>query len=249
MTALIQSERQGKVLSITLNRSDKKNALTTAMYEELTASFERGDRDDAVAVVHITGSGDSYCAGNDIADFMAAAEGGASDSPGRLFLQQLHRQHKPIVAAVNGVAVGIGVTMLLHFDIAYAADDARFRLPFVDLGLVPEGGSSAILPQLLGHRRASELLLAGQGFDAECAERWGIVNGICSPDQLLSRSWSMAERLAEKPPGALQQAKAMLKRNPGQPLAQVIDSEVEAFMARLVTDEARQALSAFLHRS
>ncbi|NVK41449.1 MAG: enoyl-CoA hydratase/isomerase family protein [Oceanospirillaceae bacterium] len=246
MTSLISSERRGKILSISLQRPDKKNALTTAMYETLTGLFARADQDDAVAVIHFTGSGDSFCAGNDLNDFMAAARHGEADSPGRAFLQQLHRQRKPVVAAVNGVAVGIGVTMLLHFDFVYAAAGARLRLPFVDLGLLPEGGSSALLPQMLGHRRAAELLLAGQGFDADDALKMGIVNAVYPADALQMHSWSMAERLAGKPPLALQQAKRMMKQNPVRPLAEVIDSEVDDFMAALAGDEAQQVLHALM---
>ena len=246
MDELIQSECIGKILSITLNRAGKKNALSTAMYEALTRLFVQGDKDDTVAVIHITGSGDSFCAGNDIGDFLAAARHGALDSPARLFLQQLNRQRKPVVAAVNGMAVGIGVTMLLHFDFVYAATDARFRLPFVDLGLVPEGGSSALLPLMLGHRRASELLMAGSGFDAASAGRLGIVNAVLSTEQLIVRSWAMAELLAGKPPLALQQTKAMMKLNPGQPLAKVIDSEVDQFMDCLRASEAQRALRALM---
>ncbi|WP_020681336.1 enoyl-CoA hydratase-related protein [Marinobacterium rhizophilum] len=242
MNTSIRGERRGKIFAISLQRADKKNALTTGMYEVLTELFAEADRDAAVAVIHLTGSGDSFCAGNDLTDFMSAAERGETDSPGRAFLQQLHRQRKPIVAAVNGVAVGIGVTLLLHCDLAYAAAGATFRLPFVDLGLVPEGGSSALLPQMLGHRRAAELLLAGRKFDAETAVVMGIVNEACPADQLQAHSWSMAELLAAKPSQALLEAKAMLKKNPGRPLAAVIDSEIDQFMARLAGEEAQQVL-------
>jgi enoyl-CoA hydratase/carnithine racemase len=246
MNTQVHSERRGSILAISLQRADKKNSLTTAMYHTLTELFAQADQDEAVAVIHLTGSGDSFCAGNDLNDFMAAAERGEKDSPACAFLQQLHRQRKPVVVAVNGVAVGIGVTLLLHCDLVYAAAGAPFRLPFVDLGLVPEGGSSALLPQMLGHRRAAELLLAGKPFDAENAAEMGIINGVCSADQLQSHSWSMAELLAAKPPQALQEAKAMLKSNPDQPLAQVIASEVKLFMARLAEDEAQQVLRAFM---
>lgn len=246
MSTQIQGSRRGKIFAISLQRADKKNSLTTAMYQTLTELLAEADRDEAVAVVHLTGSGDSFCAGNDLNDFMAAAERGEEDSPARAFLQQLHRQRKPIVVAVNGVAVGIGVTMLLHCDLVYATTGAPFRLPFVDLGLVPEGGSSALLPQMLGHRRAAELLLVGRKFDAEAAVEMGIVNEVCPADQLQAHSWSMAELLAAKPPQALQEAKAMLKKNPSQPLAEVIDSEVEQFMARLGCEEAKQVLNGLM---
>ncbi len=242
MNPQVHGERRGNILAISLRRPDKKNALTTPMYQVLTDLFAEADRDKAVAVIHLTGSGDSFCAGNDLSDFMAAAERGETDSPARAFLQQLHRQRKPIVVAVNGVAIGIGVTLLLHCDLVYAAVGAPFRLPFVDLGLVPEGGSSALLPPMLGHRRAAELLLAGRPFDAETAVEFGIINAVCPADQLSTHSWAMAELLAAKPQQALQEAKAMLKKNPAQPLAEVIDSEIDQFMACLAGDEAQQVL-------
>lgn len=246
MNPPLHAERRGNIFAITLQRPDKKNALTTVMYQTLTELFAAADRDDEVAVIYITGSGDSFSAGNDLGDFMAAADRGDSDSPGRAFLQQLHRQRKPIVAAVNGLAIGIGVTMLLHCDLVYAAEGVPFRLPFVDLGLVPEGGSSALLPQMLGHRRAAELLLLGRKFDAQEAADLGIVNGVCPADQLQQLSWSMAEALAAKPPQALRAAKAMLKQNLSQPLTAVIDSEIDLFMQRLAGNEAQTVLRGLL---
>lgn len=248
MTEQVQYEIKGAVASIVLNRADKKNALTVAMYRRLVALLQAADADEAVRVIHITGSGDSFSAGNDLADFIAAGQQAVGDNPALRLLHQLHGQRKPVVAAVNGVAIGIGTTLLLHCDFAYAARSARFKLPFVDLGLVPEGGSSAILPQTLGHRRAAELLLACESFDPADAERYGIVNAVCDDAVLLDTSWTMAERLAAKPPLALQQAKAMLKANNGQPLNQVIDSEVEEFLRRLSRPEALQVLAALTRR-
>lgn len=246
MSSTIYSKQQGKILAISLQRQDKKNALTLNMYKELTQLFSQADQDDSIAVIHLTGSGDSFCSGNDLFDFVAASEDKQTDNPARSFLQQLHRQRKPIVAAVNGVAVGIGVTMLLHFDFVYAVEGTSFKMPFVDLGLVPEGGSSAILPQMLGHRRAAELLLAGDSFNANEAVNMGIVNDAVPADQLHERSWSMAELLANKPPKALQQAKMMMKNNPNRPLEQVIESEIELFMNYLNGPEARQVFQVFL---
>ncbi|WP_210397448.1 enoyl-CoA hydratase/isomerase family protein [Motiliproteus sediminis] len=246
MTDLVQYQTRGAIAAIVLNRADKKNALTVAMYQRLLELLQQADADESIRAIHITGSGDSFSAGNDISDFIAAGQQAVHDNPALRLLHQLHRQRKPLVAAVNGVAVGIGTTLLLHCDFAYAAQSARFKLPFVDLGLVPEGGSSSLLPQMLGHRRAAELLLACESFGPDEAESYGILNGVCADDQLLATSWAMAERLATKPPQALQQAKAMLKANSGRPLAEVIDSEVEEFMRRLSSPEALQALSAFV---
>ncbi|HEY5718294.1 MAG TPA: enoyl-CoA hydratase-related protein [Motiliproteus sp.] len=249
MSEWIKVERQGAILSITLNRPEKKNALTVAMYQRLQQALHAADSDPEVRVVHLTGSADSFSAGNDLADFIAAGQQTVTDNPAQALLHQLHRQRKPVVVAVNGLAIGIGTTLLLHCDFVYAARSARFKLPFVDLGLVPEGGSSALLPQMMGHRRAAELLLACELFGAEQAVAWGIANRVCDDDELTAISWEMATRLAEKPPLALQQAKAMLKANPGRPLDEVIDSEIAEFLQRLQQPEALQALAQQVNRS
>lgn len=244
MSDAILSRIEEGVLYLSINRADKKNALTLAMYQTLCDELVAADENPEVAVVHLTGSGDSFCAGNDIADFVEASRAGNTKTPALDFLLQLNGQRKPVVVAVNGIAVGIGVTLLLHCDFVYAAKGSMFRMPFVDLGLVPEGGSSVVIPQLVGHRKAAELLLACDAFDADAAEEYGIVNKAVAPDQLLATSTDMAKRLAAKPPKALLQAKAMLKANVGQPLEQVIPAEVELFMQHLVSEEASRTLAA-----
>lgn len=244
MSGSIVQTVEESVLYLELNRSNKKNALTRTMYQQLTRLLAEADADPGIRVVHLTGSGDSFCAGNDIADFMAASQAGEMDAPALDFLKQLHAQRKPIVVAVNGIAVGIGVTLLLHCDFVYAAEGAGFRLPFVDLGLVPEGGSSALLPRLLGHRKAAELLLACEPFDALTAERYGIINRVYPADRLLAESKAMASRLALKPAAALLQAKAMLKNNPERSLERVIPAEVELFMKHLNSEETVHRLHA-----
>ncbi|WP_432696068.1 enoyl-CoA hydratase [Marinobacterium sp. YM272] len=246
MNQNIGKELADGVLYLTLERPEKKNALTQSMYQTLTQTLAAADEDPEVRVIHLTGSGDSFCAGNDIADFIAAGQSDYRDLPGLHFLQQLHRQRKPVVVAVNGIAVGIGVTLLLHCDIAYAVESARFRLPFVDLGVVPEGGSSQILPQMLGHRKAAELLLACEPFDAGEAERYGIINHSYPAEQLLSKSREMALKLAAKPAVALQQAKQMLKANTGKPLDEVLPAEVALFMERLGSEETQKILRSYL---
>ncbi|MEH6650675.1 MAG: enoyl-CoA hydratase [Motiliproteus sp.] len=249
MSELIQVELKGQILSITLARPDKKNALTVAMYRALTDAIDRADSDPQIRVVHITGTADSFSSGNDLSDFLAASQSQQSgDNPAQCLLHRLNSFNKPIVAAVNGMAIGIGTTLLLHCDLVYAARSARFQLPFVDLGLVPEGGSSAILPAMLGHRRAAELLLACESLDATQAVDCGIVNRVCDDSELQAFSWQQAEKLAAKPPAAIQQAKAMLKHNPSKPLAQVIDDEIELFLKRLRSPEAAEAMAAFMER-
>ncbi len=248
MSEAILSEIKEGVLYLTLNRADKKNALTLSMYQGLLDAMVEADRNPDVRVIHLTGSGDSFSAGNDIADFIEASRAGDTKTPALDFLMQIHAQQKPVVAAVNGIAVGIGVTLLLHCDFVYAAEGAMFRMPFVDLGLVPEGGSSVVIPQLIGHRKAAELLLACDAFDAASAEAYGIVNKAVPANQLLETSTGMANRLAAKPPKALLQAKAMLKANVGQPLEQAIPAEVELFMKHLASEEAAQTLAALFGR-
>lgn len=248
MSELILNEVHSGLLYLTLNRAEKKNALTQGMYETLTRMLADADQDPEIRAIHITGSGDSFCAGNDIADFLEASRAGQTVPPGQAFLLQLHKQQKPVVAAVNGMAIGIGVTMLLHCDLVYAAKGISFRLPFVDLALVPEGGSSALLPQMLGHRKAAELLLACEPFNSDQAERYGIVNRVFPAGSLLAESSALAERLARKPAAALCQAKAMLKQNIDQPLEQVIVSEIREFMARLNESEAQKILQNYLTR-
>lgn len=249
MSEQINVELRGQILSITLARPDKKNALTVAMYHGLTEAIDRAAADPQVRVVHITGTADSFSSGNDLGDFLAASQSQqAGLNPAQCLLHRLNSFDKPIVAAVNGMAIGIGTTLLLHCDLVYAASSARFQLPFVDLGLVPEGGSSAILPVMLGHRRAAELLLACESLDASQAVEFGIANRVCDDSELQAFSWQQAEKLATKPPAALQQAKAMLKQNPAKPLAQVIDDEIELFLQRLRSPEAAEAMAAFMER-
>ncbi len=248
MNAPIEVELKDRILAVKLARSEKKNALTVAMYQALCDDFDRAQSDSEVRVVHITGTGDSFSSGNDVGDFLAAAQQETGDNPAQRLLHRLNCCKKPVVAAVNGMAIGIGSTLLLHCDLVYAARSARFQLPFVDLGLVPEGGSSAILPAMLGHRRAAALLLACESLDAGQAVEFGIVNQVCEDAELQALSWKKAQALAAKPPAALQQAKAMLKRNPSLPLAQVIDDEIGLFMQRLSSPEAGEAMSAFMER-
>ncbi len=237
---------QDRILSIRLDRPEKKNALTRGMYLGMIEALKQAETDSAVRVVLITGSQDCFTAGNDLMDFANAKPG--ETSPAIVYLQTLAAAQKPVVAAVAGVAVGIGTTMLLHCDLVYAAPDARFQLPFVNLGLCPEAGSSVMLPELMGHRRAAELLLFGEPFSSEKALELGIINAVYPGAELLAAATAKARQLAEKPPSALRTTKALLKCSAAGAVADAMARETEKFAALLQGPEAREAMMAFMQR-
>lgn len=237
---------QDRMLTIRLNRPEKKNALTFEMYTEITEALTKADGNPAVRVVLITGTPDCFTAGNDLADFAAAKPGQAS--PAIRYLETLAAASKPVVAAVAGVALGIGTTMLLHCDLVYAAPSARFQLPFVNLGLCPEAGSSALLPALVGPHRAAELLLFGEPFGAEAARDLGIVNQVVADADLLPAATAKAQQLAQKPPAALRTTKMLLKCGQADLIKQAMSRENQQFAALLQGGEAKEAMAAFLER-
>ncbi|HET6346925.1 MAG TPA: enoyl-CoA hydratase-related protein, partial [Myxococcota bacterium] len=206
----VRIEDSGGVRRILLNRLDKKNALTFAMYEDLAAALAGAEADPRIHVVGVGSTGEVFSAGNDIGDFVSFV-GKLEDSPVLRFLQVLSRFPKPIVAAVDGVAVGIGTTLLLHCDVVVASDRARFQLPFVKLALVPEAASSVLLPAVIGLRRATEWLLTGDAIDAPTALRYGLVNAVVPPTDLAAEAQRRADALAKLPPGAVCQTKALLR--------------------------------------
>lgn len=237
---------QDRVLSIRLDRLEKKNALTRDMYLGMIEALKQADANADVRVVTISGTQDCFTAGNDLVDFANAKPG--ESSPAILYLQTLASTQKPVIAAVGGVAVGIGTTMLLHCDLIYAATNARFQLPFVNLGLCPEAGSSMLLPELMGHRRAAELLFFGEPFTAATAHDLGIVNAVVEAGELLAAATAKAQQLAEKPPSALRTTKALLKRGNSKSIADAMAAETEQFAALLQGPEAREAMMAFMQR-
>src|SRR5882724_11170458 len=222
---------QDRILTLRLDRPEKKNALTRGMYLGMIEALKQAEADSNVRVVLITGTEMCFTAGNDLMDFANAKPG--ETSPAILYLQTLAAAQKPVMAAVGGVAVGIGTTMLLHCDLVYAAPDARFQLPFVNLGLCPEAGSSALLPALVGHRRAAELLYFGEPFNADAARDLGIVNAVVAGNELLS---------------ALRTTKALLKRGSAAIITDAMAKETEQFAALLQGPEAREAMMAFMQR-
>jgi len=237
---------QDRILTIRLNRPEKKNALTFEMYAGLTEALSKADGDPAFRVALITGTPDCFTAGNDLADFAAAQPGQVS--PAIRYLETLAATAKPVVAAVAGVAIGIGTTMLLHCVLVYAAASARLQLPLANLGLCPEAASSALLPALMGTHRAAELLLLGEPFGAEAARDLGIVNQVVADGDLLATATAKAQQLAQKPPRALRTTKMLLKCGQAEVIKQAMSREGEQFAALLEGPEAKEALAAFLER-
>ena len=245
MTELVLVTREDAVLRIEMNRPEKKNALTAEMYAAIGDALEEADSNPAVRVILIHGQSDCFTAGNDIKDFEISDA--LEDTPVDSFFRALPRTRKPLVAAVGGPAIGIGTTMLLHCDLVYAADNARFSLPFINLALVPEAASSMLLPRLAGYQRAAELLMLGEPFDAERAREVGIVSRIFSADDLLAEALNVARKLADKPPAAMLATKALLRREP-EPIASRIETENRIFSEMLAAPEAQEAVSAFFER-
>jgi enoyl-CoA hydratase/carnithine racemase len=239
----VEVTRDAAVLRITLARPEKKNALTGAMYEMLTQALSETAREAGVRAVLLAGSGGSFCAGNDIADFASVA-GDFRNAPSLRFIRALALCDTPLVAAVEGVAVGVGTTMLLHCDLVYAAPDARFRMPFVDLGLVPEAASSLLVPRRFGLAKAAELLMLGDAFGAEEALRLGLINAIVPAEDLLDHAAARACSLAAKPAAALAATRRLMRGDRAEIVAR-IDAEAEAFAVAVRSAEAQAAFAAF----
>ena len=236
------------VQTIRMNRPQKKNALTGEMYSALAGALEAGETDAGIRVHLVLGHPGAFCAGNDIKDFVAmAAEGGGLGEPIVRFLHALAGTTKPIVAAVDGPAVGIGTTMLFHCDMVYASPESVFHTPFVDLGIVPEAGSSLLGPRLMGPARAFELLCLGTRFDAARARDAGIVNHLVEAEKIETTAMESARAIAAKPPGALGLARRLVRGDPKEIIAR-IDEEAAIFAERLQSPEAQAAFAAFLNR-
>lgn len=247
-TEHIRLEVDAGIMRLTLARPEKKNALTNAMYTALGEALDRAEADPAVRVVLLEGEGDAFTAGNDIADFAAVAAGDAlrGDMKAYVFLQALARAQKPYVAAVHGLAVGIGVTMLLHFDLVYVAQDARLSAPFVNLALVPEAASSVLMPARIGFARAFAMFALGEVMDGRTAAQIGLVNEALPASEVRARALAAAKALAARPTGSLQATKRLMRD--GQAIAAVMARETEIFGARLRTAEAAEAFRAFAER-
>ncbi|MPZ35668.1 MAG: enoyl-CoA hydratase [Rhodospirillales bacterium] len=238
--------RKGAVLTITMNRPAKKNALTHAMYAAIAEALGLAATDPAIRVVLITGTADAFTAGNDLGDFVSAPPG-SGDSPVLRFLAALSTADKPVVAAVNGLAVGVGTTMLLHCDLVYAARSATFSVPFVDLALVPEAASSLLLPRRIGHAKAAELFLLGGRLDAAEAEATGLVTSVFDDGALMPEALKRAQLLAGKAASAVRATKALMKRSE-EPVADRMRAESAHFAAQLQSPEFKEAVKAFTEK-
>ncbi|MCQ0987831.1 crotonase/enoyl-CoA hydratase family protein [Jiella marina] len=245
MSGLVAVTAEGGVVTIRMNRPEKKNAINRAMYREMKEALEAAAQDDAVRAIVFAGVPGAFCAGNDIADFMAIAEGGSLPGEVRDFLLLVAQYPKPLVAALDGLAIGIGTTLLMHCDLAYATPNSVFRTPFLDLGVTPEAASSLIAPRMMGDQRAFALLVLGEAFDAQSAREAGLIYKVSEDCE--AAAMEAARALAKKPPEALSIARELV-RGPRTDVVATIDRELEIFSERLRSKEARAAFAAFLSR-
>jgi len=250
MSTGIEVRREGAVVSAAFDRANKKNAITSAMYEALIDAFDKAGRDPDVGALVLSGNGGVFTAGNDIGDFLSIASraAGSPDAaafPASRFVARLADFEKPLVAAVDGQAVGVGTTLCFHCDLVYATPAARFHIPFVNLGLVPEAGSSLLAPQRFGRAKAAELLMLAEPFDGEAALALGFVNALVPAESLLAHAVGKAAALAAKPRSALLSTRRLL-RGDLAPLKARLAEENQAFAAALASTEARAAFMAFM---
>src|SRR5713101_10097832 len=243
----IAVERSGNILSVQLNRPAKKNAMTSSMYIIIAELLDAAATDDQVRVVLWHAAGDSFSAGNDLEDFMKnpPAQG---ESPQAQLIHALINFEKPLIAAVQGAAIGGGTTMLAHCDFVYAGESAKFQLPFVNLALVPEFGSSYLLPVRFGYSRAAELILLGRPFDASRAAEPGLVTQVVPDQSLLATATETARTLAAKPAAAVRASKRLMKRALREQLEQAVKLENDVFAERVRSDDAKQAFLAFFSK-
>jgi enoyl-CoA hydratase/carnithine racemase len=243
----IITERSGNILRIQLNRPEKKNAMTLAMYITLADLLNDAAKDDQIRVVLWHGAGDSFSAGNDIQDFLKNPPG-AGESPQARLIEALISFDKPIVAAVQGAAIGGGTTMLTHCDFVFAGESAKFKMGFVDLAVVPEFGTSYSVPARIGYLRAAELILLGLPFNAKRAAELGLVTRVVPDQELLATATDAARKLAEKAPAALQSCKRLMRSSTRELLERAVKLENEEFSVRVRSAEAKEAFTAFLEK-
>jgi enoyl-CoA hydratase/carnithine racemase len=247
MTEQVEIKNESGILTLTLKRPDKKNALTNEMYGALADAIEGAESDPAVRVVLIRGEGDSFTAGNDLGEFAAVAAGKATgERHVTRFIHSLGRATKPLVAAVQGRAVGVGTTMLLHCDLVVLAENALLSTPFISLALVPEAASSILMPLRIGYARAFELFALGEPVAANVALQWGLANRVVPLEKLDAEATALAQRLAKQPLGSLVATKKLMRS--GEMLVKQMQAESEHFEARLKSAEAREAFQAFAER-
>jgi enoyl-CoA hydratase/carnithine racemase len=243
----IVTEHAGSILRIQFNRPTKRNAMTSAMYVALAGIFNEAANDENTRVVLWHGAGDSFCAGNDIEDFLKNPPG-PGESPQAKLMAALVNFDKPIVVAVHGAAIGGGTTMLTHCDFIYAAESTKFQMPFINLALVPEFGSSCSVPARIGHVRAAELILLGAPFDARGAAELGLVTKVVSDKDVLATATETAGKLAAKPAAALQASKRLMKQSFREQIKAAMKAENEEFSVQVRSVDAKEALTAFLEK-
>src|SRR6202030_2096298 len=243
----IVTERSGSILRVELNRPAKRNAMTSAMYLALADIFNGAAKDEQIRVVLWHGAGDSFCAGNDIEDFLKNPPG-SGESPQARLMEALVNFDKPLVAAIHGAAIGGGTTMLTHCDFIYAGESTKLQMPFINLAVVPEFGSSCSVPARIGHIRAAELILLGAPFDARRAAELGLVTEVVSDKDVLARATETARKLAAKPAAALQASKRLMKQPFHGQLTAAMNAENEEFSVQVRSEDAKEALTAFLEK-
>lgn len=247
MSESIQINQRDRIVELVMHRPEKKNALTGDMYAEMARAIAAAQDDPAARVVLISGSPDCFTAGNDVGDFLNNPPKG-DDAPVWAFLAAIAKSRKPLVAAVEGLAVGIGTTMLMHCDLVYAGRSARLQLPFVRLGLCPEAASSLMLPALAGYQRAAEALLLGKPFSADKAVQMGLINELVDDGQALAHARQIAAELAALPPDAVITSKKLLRQVHAAEIDRVMSEEARDFLRLLEGEEAREAVNAFLEK-
>jgi enoyl-CoA hydratase/carnithine racemase len=243
----IITESSGSILRVQLNRPTKKNAMTSSMYAKLADVFNNAAKDERTRVVLWHGAGDSFCAGNDIEDFLKNPPG-PGDSQQAQLMNALVDFDKPLIAAVHGVAIGGGTTMLMHCDFVYAAETTKFQMPFIDLAVLPEFGSSWSIPARIGHIRAAELILLGAPFDAHRAAELGFVTHVVPDPNLMTTATETARKLAAKPAQALETSKRLMKQPFREQVKAAMEAENQEFSARVRSEEAREVFKAFLEK-
>lgn len=248
MSEDVRIEADGGVLSITLCRPERRNAITVAMYSALADAIEGAADDGSLRLIAIRGEGPDFTAGNDLHDFLVALPRDSDDIPVWRLLRALARNPLPLVAGVQGNAVGIGTTMLLHCDLVIAEESARFSLPFVDLGLVPEAASSLLLPRIAGRRRAARFLLLAESFGAREALDAGIVSHVVRDGELGTALGDVVERLLAKPPEALRLTQGLLRHGTSEEMLDRMQLEGAHFSERLQSEEVKKAIAAFFQR-
>lgn len=246
MTDHVLIDQQDSIRIIKLNRPEKKNALTIAMYDEISTALQDADADPNTRAIILTTAGEDFTSGNDLMDFMANPDLDETNGPAR-FIYQIAKQKKPLIAAVEGLAVGVGATMLLHCDFVYMSNQASLIFPFINLALVPEAGSSLLLPRLVGHAKAAEMLMLGEPVSAETADSLGMITRLCEVGCSLDLALITAKKLASKAPEALLKTKALMT-NGNQDLHSQMGQELLSFKERLQSPELAEAIQAFMQK-